>query len=206
MSGAKPIARWICWKRLGQATGTDGSSPATCLLSPVTRCATGYTLIELIMVIVVIGVLAGVSSFFLARAIDIWQIEKSWEENVTEGRMAMDWMVREVREIKSTADIYIADDDNLQFLNANDVTLQFQRSGNNILRNSDVLTDAPTALLFEYFNQAGAELTGVPLSAADRAAIWSIRLTLTIPTKTPKGTENVDLVSVIFPRNIHLQE
>jgi len=183
-----------------------GSAPITHHPSPVMRYRQGYTLIELIMVIVVVGILAGVGAFFLGGAIDIWQMQRSWEEEVTEGRMTMDWMVREIREIRGSDDISIADDDDLEFINSNDVTLRFRWSSSTVLRNSDVLNDTATALLFEYFDSSNTELTSVPLSSTDRSNIWSIKVTLTIPTKTSTGTQSTGLSSVVFPRNLQLEE
>lgn len=57
----------------------------------------GFTLIELIMVIVLLGVMAGILTPFILKAMQAYSASKARAELVSKGRVAMERLAREVR-------------------------------------------------------------------------------------------------------------
>ena len=60
----------------------------------------GFTLIELIIVITIIGIITGVVGFILFGAVDAWMFKFNRADLLADGRLAVNRMVREIREIK----------------------------------------------------------------------------------------------------------
>lgn len=60
--------------------------------------------------------------------------------------------------------------------------------------------------IFKYFDTGGVELTAVPLSAADRLAVSSIQITLSIRKSTTFPIANTTLVNTVRLPNVDYQE
>ena len=184
---------------------------------PVTRYpypAKAVTIIELIMAMVIIGVLAGVSSMYIKQVVDLWQFLNFRSESTAQLRAALIRMDRERRQIVDSASINEADLSRLNFtaldLNGdgnNDAVIFYRNSGNNELRRvfnnnnsgtGDILADNISGLVFTYYDSNNAQLTPLPLSSANRAKIKRITLRLTAQS----GSQSKSLTSRVYPRNL----
>jgi hypothetical protein len=169
------------------------------------------------MVMVVVGVLAGGLSLGVREAIDLYQFLTFRNEIVSQGRMALMRMVREIRQMPSRdptfEPIQVADSNQLRFTvidldgDGNDDTIEFYRdAGNDELRRifndspaeGDVLASNVTSLTFTYYDENNDELTNVPLSEEDRGEVYRIVITLTLT----HGSQSLTLRSQVYPRNL----
>jgi prepilin-type N-terminal cleavage/methylation domain-containing protein len=161
----------------------------------------GFTLIELVMVIVLLGILAvggaslmsmGFSSFFKGRNI----MEADWQ-----GRVALERMGRDLRAIRSASDITLptqtgqnsANTIIFTNLDGNQITYDGS-SGNNILLNTQILADS-TSLNLTYYDAAGSQI--VPSVSVPYTNVKYIVITLTI---TYRGA-NFTITKGIYPWN-----
>lgn len=99
----------------------------------------GFSLIEMIMVIVLLSIIAGISAMILLEGIDGWMATAPRKEALGEVRMAMERVLREVREGRRY---------NFTFTNPQDITfrqysspsdtnpkvLRYYLSGQNLIR------------------------------------------------------------------------
>ncbi|MBU0759935.1 MAG: type II secretion system GspH family protein [Candidatus Omnitrophica bacterium] len=158
----------------------------------------GFTIIELIMVIVIAGVLTAGTAPYINAVIERWQFLQFRNEAGTQARNALDWMVREIREVKDNNSFDIADSSRLKFTNSSDISIDYTLSGNTLMRNSDALVSGVNSLQFEYRNVQNNIMSSLPLSSGQRKQIWRIRVILTLSS----GGETLTLETDIFPRNL----
>lgn len=154
--------------------------------------AGGVTLIELTMVIVIVGVLAGASSMYIKETIDLWRFLSFRNEVVAQGRTALIRMEREMRQVKDKDSISTASATQFQFTDINDNSINFYLSGNNLMRNSDILANNVTTLNFTYFDRDNTT------PVADTSQIYRITITLGIQS----GNQSNTLRSQVYPRNL----
>ena len=174
------------------------------------RHTKAFTLIELIMVIVVVGVLATGLALGIRQAIDLWVFLSFRDEVVSQARLAIMRMAREIRlmPLRSQAEpILNATDSSLRFTvmdldaDTNDDTLEFDHdAGNNELRREfngirDVLAEHITSLTFAYFDD---NRNPIATPVADTSGIYHIRITLIV--SDGRGTQT--LSTQVFPRNL----
>lgn len=166
--------------------------------------AGGVTIIELVMVITIVAALVGVSSMYIKETIDLWRFLTFRSEVVAQGRLALMRMVREIRQIQDDVSsdslyIYVANASQIEFNNKdksdNDVRINYNLSGNNLMRNSDILVNNVTALNFTYFDGSNAQLA---TPVAEVSQIWRITITLVIQS----GSQSNTLRSQVYPRNL----
>ena len=100
-----------------------------------------FTLIELIVVIVIIGIVAGLAVSFVVGVVDSWFLSKVERDLVFNGRLALNRMVREIRQIRDVDDIDTFTDTQFKFTDINDNVIDFQQSGTLLLRNDDELAN-----------------------------------------------------------------
>lgn len=186
-----------------------------------THDAKGVTLIELVMVMVVVGILAGGLSLGIREATDLYQFLTFRNEIVSQGRMALMRMVREIRQMPSRdptfEPIQVADSNRLRFTaidldgDGNDDTIEFYRdAGNNELRRifngpfpgGDILASDVVNLNFCYYdkgkNPVCTPVCSCTVSSAQLPNIDIIEIHLQIQS----GSQSITLRSQVYPRNL----
>jgi prepilin-type N-terminal cleavage/methylation domain-containing protein len=158
----------------------------------------GLTLIEVVMTIVIVGILLGVLMFSIKGIMDLWKFWSFSSENVSQLRIGVTRMVREIRQIRNDTAIFIADRSRIQFNDTNNQTIDYSLSGSDLIRNSNVLASGISNLTFTYYNVTSSELVPLPLSAAQRAEIYTVGLGVVIVS----GNQNKTLETRIYPRNL----
>ena len=159
----------------------------------------GFTIIEIIMAIVIVGVLAGVSSMYIKQVVNLWQYLNFRSESASVGKTALIRMSREIRQLDS---VTTADANRLQFTDINGSVIDFQLSGSNLLRNSNTLSSDVQSLKFCYYDSASnpvcAPLCSCNVVSANLDDIYRIGIELTIQS----GTQTKSLRTQVYPRNL----
>jgi len=163
------------------------------------------TLIEIVMVIVIIGALSGGVAVFVNQGVDIWNFVTFRNDEVSQARVAIDRMVREIRQIKDKGSVFVATANDLSFTayydtNADgvseDVAIEYTLSGGNLLRNSDILSDHVSSLAFQYYDTNSALLATPQVSPGD-TNMRRVVISLTVTS----GDQQISMKSQVFPRN-----
>ena len=159
----------------------------------------GFTLIEIIMAIVVVGALAGGVMVFVTQGVDIWNFVTFRNDESAQARLALDRMVKEIRQVYDKASVTTASADDFNFVsyyNNTTYNVEFVKSGSNLMRNSDVLCDNVSSLQFQYYD-INNNLLSTPLVLPDETDIRRIKITLTVTS----GDQSITLKSQVYPRN-----
>jgi prepilin-type N-terminal cleavage/methylation domain-containing protein len=154
------------------------------------------SLIELVMVIMVVGVLVGVSSLYIKQLVDTWQFLTFRNEMVSEGRAALMRMEREFRQVLDASSVYTATSTMFEFDDMNNNRISYWLSGNNLMRNSDILADSVTSLAFAYFDKNN-NLVAAPVVFPGQTDIYRITITLSLQS----GNQSKILRSQVVPKN-----
>ncbi len=160
----------------------------------------GFSLIELIIVITIIGIISGVVGFTLFGAVDAWTFKFNRSDILWDGRLALNRMVRETREIKNTTSVTTAISSQFRFINVDDLDITYSLSGTDLNRTEDstanVLAEDVSSLAFTYYDSGGATIA-TPIVSPLETDINRVRINLTLT----KNGENVYLQSDARPRN-----
>jgi len=122
---------------------------------------TGFTLIELIIVVVILGIIALFLAPVMLSGVDSWEHIHNRSYLIDNGRLAINRMVREIRQAK---EITTWEDDQITFTDVNDEVISFQQINSTLLRNDDDLADNledPGGLQFTYLDDNGDLAEGV---------------------------------------------
>jgi prepilin-type N-terminal cleavage/methylation domain-containing protein len=147
------------------------------------RGSAGFTLIEIVIVCVLIGVIAAVMIPPLQQGAQSFTVSETRSDLTSQARQASTRMIRELRNIQkepnNTPNITAANATSITFVDVLDSTITFSLSGSTLQRNSNPLVEQVSSLQFRYFNGSNAELTP-PLSATDMDNVRRIMVTLTL--------------------------
>jgi len=178
-----------------------GNSPTTDHCSLVTD-RHGFTLIELIIVIVIASIIAGLTAMLLLEVMDVYSFVTIRESVLSDGELAMERMLREIRQIEDAQSIYTADVQEIDFEDAYQERIRFWVDGRNRLRRNavndgynDWLATDLNSLTFKYWDKDNIELTPPVASPED---IKRIQIDFTIE----RGGEEVKLRSQVYPRSL----
>lgn len=182
----------------------------------------GFTLIELVIVIVVVGVIASVFAILIIQGIDTYGFITIREDILSEAELAMERMVREIRQIQSYRDlvpaeatevIYLADSSEFQFVDVHDNIIGFRKDGSSlfriefeerdVLQYDDLLADDISSLSFKYWDwdenaEQSEELLPTPLAPEDINVINRIEITI----EMERQNQEVRIDTQVYPRNL----
>ncbi len=137
----------------------------------------GVTLIELVITIVLVGIIASVGALLLQQGVRAYINEDARADLTNQGRVAIERMAREIREIRSRTSLDIPGCCSATALSFYDVAgdrIDYDVSGSTLRRNLTPLASSDAvALGFVYFKS-----DGTPAAAA--AEVWVIQVDLTV--------------------------
>jgi prepilin-type N-terminal cleavage/methylation domain-containing protein len=158
--------------------------------------ANGFTLIELVMTIVIVGIISGIAAMIIAQGVKSYSDEQGRSGVRYQARFAVERMVREVRLIRSCADIAGPSNPSatLSFTDINGTAVLFNVALGNLNRGADRLaTGITTAQPFRFLDKSGNTTT----SCVSPNDIWFIEINVT----ALQGGETYSLRTRVHPRN-----
>jgi len=178
----------------------------------------GYTLIEIVLVIVIIAVLAGILIEPFRLGVKSYIGIETRADLTSQAREATMRMVRELRNIRKKADIPPASNivcdtagdeatvSRIRFLDVQNNDIKFYLSGSNTVQRMDmdtstdnILADKVSSLQFRYFDGSNNELTPSPQLSV--AQCDNVRRILVIMAMN-EGTETVTMTGQAFLRDL----
>jgi prepilin-type N-terminal cleavage/methylation domain-containing protein len=159
------------------------------------RSHRGFTLIEMIMVILILGIIIAMSSTLLTQGLDTFSTGENIMNANWQGQLAMERMARDILSVRSPADMTTLGASNFAFTDSNNNTLSYSLSGTslNLTQNGStaILADGIQSLGFSYFDKNDAATTTPTLARF-------IRVTINVT----QGNANYTLTTGIYPRNL----
>ena len=169
-------------------------------LNRPTRGQAGFTLVELVITIVLVGIIAGTAGMLLIKGTQAYIEEDQRAAATSQGRLGLERMARDIRTIPQASAIVgpIANpSSSLLFSDLTGLSIAYARNGaTGTLDRTEgaglpvILADGVTTLEFRHYDKVGA-LTMTP------ANIWQIRIDLTVT----KGGESQVFRLSVYPRN-----
>lgn len=151
----------------------------------------GFTLIELIMVIVLLGIIAIVSSRVLIQGLNAFITGQNVVEANWQGQLALERMTRDIRALRSPSDISTATASQLVFTDTTGTTITYALSGTTLTRNGQALANGIAGFTLSYFDRNGG---GSPATA-------NIRY-ITIDLNITEDNANYSVTTSVYPRNL----
>jgi len=128
------------------------------------KLKSGFTLIELVIVIAILAVVSYIIASFIVSATDAWVFVKSRETALSQGRFAVERIVRELRRIDVPLSITVHSSTECQFFDIDDNIINIKQSATDLLYsenyNANILTTGladPGGLNFKYYDSSLAE-------------------------------------------------
>jgi len=150
----------------------------------------GFTLLELVLVILLTSIIAGVASKIIAQGLTIYLTARYTTDADWQGRLALERMARDIRAV-SSGGISTAAASQLTFTDTNGNSVSYSLSSTSLMRNSQILANGVSTLTFGYFDKNGA-------TTATSSLIRYIKITLTIV----QDNTNFSLSTSVYPRNL----
>lgn len=138
------------------------------------RKQTGFTLIELIMVIIIIGVMSVVIGRIMLQGFRSFATSQNITEADWQALVALQRLTSDIHNIRSAADISVIGSSQLNFVDVNGTNVQYSVSSGSLLRNSQTLATGVTAFTLGYLDK-----TGVTTATLSSVRYISISLTET---------------------------
>lgn len=135
----------------------------------------GFTLMELILVIVLIGTVAGFAGMMLVQGTEGYMTAKRIIPVATKANVAMDNLMRELKSAENISNIDTANPTtSFTFINQQGESVQISLDGATLQRNGVALCTNVTTLTFGYFDEDFAETT-----TPDLIRLITLQMTIT---------------------------
>jgi prepilin-type N-terminal cleavage/methylation domain-containing protein len=175
----------------------------TVLTSRRPRSQAGFSLAELVIVIVVVSIASIAFASMFTEAVRTYQFVDSEKGMLQAGRYAEERIARELKRVKDATGIVAATPTTFTFVDRSDATLSFSWSGVSgadllYTKNgsSHTLAAGVDSLAFAYYRNDGAP--AVPLVAPAATDIWRV----TVYLRLVKGTQKVETFGAAFVRSL----
>lgn len=157
-----------------------------------TRGERGFSLVELVLVIIILALIAAVSSTILSGGFNAYFRQRDVSDADWQGRLALQRLNRDLRTVRSPtpADLVMSPATQITLVNAAGSTVTYNLSGNVLMRNGQPLADGISALSFSYLRRDGKTL------AADATQVYYIGASFTVT----RGGANLPARTLIKPR------
>ncbi len=150
------------------------------------------------MVIAIIGIIAGIGVPIILETADAWSFASRFQDYAVQSSLvAMGRMSREIRRLRNDVSITTASSDTFSFTDTQNNAITYSRSGNALMRNTDILANNVTGLNFTYYDDAGATLS-TPLVNPQYTNIRLVRVEMNILA----GSNTLPFRFTVRPQNL----
>ncbi|MEW5756899.1 MAG: prepilin-type N-terminal cleavage/methylation domain-containing protein [Pseudomonadota bacterium] len=117
----------------------------------------GFTLLEMVLVVLLLSIVAGISSHMLSGGFNAYLIGKDAVEADWQVRNALEWLMRDLRAVRSAtaADLTITPSNAITFTDTSGAVVSYSVSGSTLMRNGQPLADGVASLSFSYIQKDG---------------------------------------------------
>jgi prepilin-type N-terminal cleavage/methylation domain-containing protein len=159
----------------------------------------GVTLIEMILSIVLIGIIGAVAANAFLYSTESVLTANNVREGVQVDRLAMDRMVREMRNVAANTQVLTANANTFRYVDVDGNTISFTLAGttlNRVSATTNPLATNVSGLTFSYLDKSNGNIL-TPSVAPLATDIWWVQIVLTVGT----GPQAVTLQSRVHPRS-----
>lgn len=159
------------------------------------RLQRGFSLIEMVIVIIILGIIVGMSSQLLMQGLYSFPtgadlIDANWQ-----GQLAIERMSRDILQVRSASDISSMTSSNFGFTDLDANTISYSLSGTDLILtqngSSQTLAQNIQSLTFSYFDHNGA-------STVSTTSVSYVKMSMTVTT----SNVTYSLTTMIYPRNL----
>lgn len=154
----------------------------------------GFSLVELIMVIVLTGILAAVASQMLGKSLKSFVFDKDVTKGDWQARVALERLTRDLRMISAPTNIVMVPATAIIFSDTEGNNVNYSVTGGKLMRNAQVLADDINNLQFIYLRSDGNTI------AATAAEVYFITASVAVKRGT-LTTDITGLRATVHPRN-----
>jgi len=97
----------------------------------------GFTLIEVVITLIVVGVLATIGARIMSTAFQTYFAGREIAQDDAQVRYALERMTRELRTVRSPADLTISTQNKIKFVDVANTTISYRLSGTQLQRSQD---------------------------------------------------------------------
>jgi prepilin-type N-terminal cleavage/methylation domain-containing protein len=152
----------------------------------------GFTLVELVVSIVLIGIIAGLGAQMLGRTFELYALGRDSAQGDWQGRLAIERVTRDLRMARGRANLTIVPATAITFSDMDGNNVSYALAGNQLQRNGLALADDISALQFTYLRS-----DGLTAEVADPSQVYYVtvafnvtRAGIAVPTRAtvrPRG-------------------
>jgi len=154
----------------------------------------GFTLVELVIAIIIIGITASTVGFMMLGVIKAWTFKFNRSDILWDGRLALGRMTREIREVRNTTSVTTASSSQFRFFDTGGADITYSLSSTDLNRTENgipnLLAENVSNLAFTYYNLSGTVILA-PTVSPSATNIRRVRIDLTLT----KNGQNVYLRS-----------
>lgn len=125
------------------------------------RAACGFSLVELVSVIVILGIVASSGALIMSRGFNAYFAGRDITRADWNGRLALERMTRDLREIRATSDISIMTVNTIAYTDIFGNAVSYTLSGTTLQRNATPLANNINALRLSYLQRNGQSAAAV---------------------------------------------
>ena len=153
----------------------------------VATCASGFTLIEAVISIVIAGVLATFGAMLMSNGFRTYFLGRELARDAAQGTLAVERMTRDLRGVRSAADLTTIGASTITFVDVDGNTVSYALSAGSVTRSQNGGTAQPLAanvssLAFTYLQNDGQT------TAASAATVWYIAAAVTVASQNASMT------------------
>ena len=155
----------------------------------------GFTLIETVLAMTLLGILVAVGALAFTPVLDIWSIAGPRNEVTDSASYGLSRLSYEIAQVRDTASVLTAQSNRFRFTDVSNNTIDYQLSGTHLMRNNDILARNVQSLAFTYYDKDNNVLVSPTISPT--TTIMRIQ----IQTTSLLQGQSVILQSQVRPRN-----
>ena len=151
----------------------------------------GFSLVELIVVIILTGILAAFGAQMLGKTLQSFVLSKDVTKGDWQARVALERLTRDLRMVRAPANLIIVPATAITFSDTDGNNVNYSLSGSSLMRNTQPLADGISGLAFTYLRSDGNTAAA---SASDSYYI-------TVSFDVSRRTATTSLRATVHPRD-----